>query len=49
MFNENSLIFEVFWVVTSCIVVGYQHFRGPLKCWYPTTALHAVTTHKTST
>jgi hypothetical protein len=32
--------FEVFTVVK---------VHGPLKCWYPTTTLHGVTTQKTST
>jgi hypothetical protein len=40
---------RVFWV---SVVEGYlwrcrQH--GPLKCWYPTTTLHGITTQKTST
>jgi len=49
----------VFWVATPySVVFGYQHFRGPyclhlqhgpLKCWYPSTSLHVVTTQKTST
>jgi hypothetical protein len=37
----------VLWVVTPCVVVGYQHLRGPcrwrqhgpLKRWYPTITL----------
>jgi len=41
---------KVFWVVTPYSVVGYQRLRGPwrwrqhgpLKRWYPTTALHGV-------
>jgi len=46
---------EVFWGVTPCsIVVGYQRFRGswkhqdPPKRRHPTTALHGVTSQKTS-
>jgi hypothetical protein len=51
--------FEVFCVVTPCsVVVGYQSFTGscclhlqggPLKRWYPTTALHGVIIQKTFT
>jgi len=48
----------VYWVVTSCsVVVEYQHFRGPcclclqgkVKCWYPATTPHSITTQKTLT
>jgi len=48
VFTAPKIQVEVLWVVTACsAVVGYQHFRGPLKCWYPTT-IHDVTTQKTS-
>jgi len=39
---------EVFWIMTPCnIMAGYLHLRGPC-CLHPTTALHGVTTQKTS-
>jgi hypothetical protein len=34
----------VFWVVMQCSTVVEYH---PLKCWYPTIALHGITTQKT--
>jgi len=47
---------EVFWDVTPCsVVAGYHRFftlkmeAGPLKRWYPITALHGVTIQKNST
>jgi hypothetical protein len=48
---------QVFWVVMLWYVaVRYQHIWGPsskvvhpLKCWYPATILHIVTTQTTST
>jgi len=49
---------KVFWVLTpGSVVVGHQHFRGTCylhlhpadggSMWYPTTALHGITTYKT--
>jgi len=46
----------IFWVMTPCSgMVGYEqsHERWrqqvPSKCWYPTTTLHSITTHKNTT
>jgi len=47
-------------VMPFSVAVGYQCFKGPcclylwrqhgpLKCWYPTTTVHGITTHKNLT
>jgi hypothetical protein len=57
-FAEVMFQIEVFWPMTPFnVVVGYQHFRGPVKTeaartsesWSPTTTPHGVTAQKTST
>jgi hypothetical protein len=51
---KNDEIFEVFTAVdihvdVFCVVTPCRSQKGDLKCWYPTTKLHGVTTQKTST
>jgi len=52
--QESGIQVEVFWIMTSCSVVGgCQQFRGPcclhLQHWYLTSPLHGIPTQKTLT
>jgi hypothetical protein len=48
VFIAMSVQIVLFWIVTTCTLVGGTWRCTTLKCWYPPTLLHAVTTQKTT-